>query len=258
MEINKIKEINNVYDTINYALIDIEKEIEPFELYLNNQNIAYEIESKDVIKKKLKIILIKIKKLSNKVKQFEKDVIIDKEIKHIFYPKAKILLQKYTGILKRILIVNDKFENLQKNENISKNHYLNSTNNDEINIEFSEEKNISQQQKTLQMGNQDVINKYTETQERNNEIKKIAIEIKELYEIFQDFTFLVEEQHEQILSIDNNIQEAQTIVKKGNNNLILAIEKQKKTRKIYCCCAFLFIIILIIIFSLIGGLSSKL
>jgi len=227
MEINKIKEINNVYDTINYALIDIEKEIEPFELYLNNQNIAYEIESKDVIKKKLKIILIKIKKLSNKVKQFEKDVIIDKEIKHIFYPKAKILLQKYTGILKRILIVNDKFENLQKNENISKNHYLNSTNNDEINIEFSEE-------------------------------KKIAIEIKELYEIFQDFTFLVEEQHEQILSIDNNIQETQTIVKKGNNNLILAIEKQKKTRKIYCCCAFLFIIILIIIFSLIGGLSSKL
>jgi hypothetical protein len=37
MEINKIKEINNVYDTINYALIDIEKEIEPFELYLNSQ-----------------------------------------------------------------------------------------------------------------------------------------------------------------------------------------------------------------------------
>lgn len=89
MSIEKIKKYNDIYDKNNLYLIEIEKEIEPFETILDSKCIAYEIESKDEIEKKIKNILVKIKKFSKNVKQFEKDVSSELEIKTIIYPKSK-------------------------------------------------------------------------------------------------------------------------------------------------------------------------
>lgn len=247
MSIEKIKKYNDIYDKNNLYLIEIEKEIEPYETILNSNGIAYEIESKDEMEKKIKNILVKIKKFNKNVKQFERDVFSELEIKTIIYPKVKVLLHKYTGILKRILVINDRFGFLGS-------YTIKSTNNEEItvNIDSSEQK---QSQKFTQVGNQNVISAYNNSLERNTEINKLTRDIRELYDMFQDFAILVEGQHEQILSIENHVEVAQTRVEKGNNNLRQAIEHQKKTRKKYCCFVLVIVIILIIIFSVLGRLS---
>lgn len=121
-----------------------------------------------------------------------------------------------------------------------------------VNIDLPEQK---QSQKFAQVANQNVISAYNNSLERNTEINKLTRDIREIYDMFQDFALLVESQHEQILSIENHIEVAQTRVEKGNDNLRQAIEHQKKTRKKYCCSALVFVIILIIILSVLGGLS---
>lgn len=252
MEINKIKDVNNVYETINNTLNDIEKEIEPYEIILNSKDIAYEMESKVETEKKLKIVLIKIKKLNKNVKQFQKDVLADKEIENIFYPKTKVLIQKYSGILKRMLIINDKFGFLNKDSKTTPDLESNDIT---INIDSSEEKQL---QKITQTANQNVKNTYNNTLQRNYEMNKLAADIRELYEMFQDFAILVDSQHEQIISIENHIEDAQVRVQKGNENLRKSIEYQKKTRKKYCCFILVIVIILVIILSVFGSMSFRL
>lgn len=248
MNIEKIRDFNNVYDTINYSLIDIEKEIEPFETVLNSNGMAYEMGCKSDNEKKLKIILVKIKKLSKNVKQFEKNVKEDNEIKKLFYPKAKVILQKYTEILKRLLIVNDKYATINK---YNKTKIANSED-VAINIDGSEEKKFQQ---LTQVANENVINAYNNTMARNNEITKLSAEIRELYDMFQDFAILVDSQHEQIISIDSIIEDSQIRVQKGNEKLTQVIQLQKKTRKKYCCCVLILVLIIIIVLSVLGGLS---
>lgn len=206
MSIEKIKKYNDIYDKNNLYLIEIEKEIEPYETILDSKGIAYEIESKDEIEKKIKNILVKIKKFSKNVKQFEKDVSLELEIKTIIYPKVKVLLHKYTGILKRILVINDRFGFLGSYSKTTRD-----ANEIIVNIDLPEQK---QSQKFAQVANQNVISAYNNSLERNTEINKLTRDIRELYDMFQDFALLVETQHEQILSIENHIEVAQTRVKK--------------------------------------------
>jgi len=61
--------------------------------------------------------------------------------------------------------------------------------------------------------------------------KKLAISIREIYDMFMDFSLLVQEQHEKIISIDILVESANEHVNAGNNQLRTAIEHQRKIRK---------------------------
>lgn len=71
--------------------------------------------------------------------------------------------------------------------------------------------------------------------------------------MFQDLAALVQQQSDMLDSIENNVEQATTYVKKGNANLRTAIELQKKTRKCYCC---LLCIVIAIVIALIAGLGT--
>jgi len=77
--------------------------------------------------------------------------------------------------------------------------------------------------------------------------------LNEVASMFQDLAALVQQQSDMLDSIENNVEQATTYVKKGNANLRTAIELQKKTRKCYCC---LLCIVIAIVIALIAGLGT--
>lgn len=94
---------------------------------------------------------------------------------------------------------------------------------------------------------------YVDAQSRSRDITALVRSLAEVQSMFNDLSVLVNQQSEMLDSIENNVESAQTYIKKGNQSLKDAQELQKKTRKCYCC---LLCIVISIVIALIAGLGT--
>lgn len=263
MNIELLQKLNSEYDIINCAILDIEKEVLPFEEIFNNMQFTYENTQKKDVDAQFKSILVKTKKHNKTVKEYENKINknTDEDIKRIFIPRVKILKQKYALLLKRIVSVNDKYNSYSKNAN-----KFSFIKNDEL-TEIEEKKYDPEQKTTISsdqvmvsvktVANDQVTNAYRNTASRNTEVEQLANDVRQLFEMFQDFSVLINAQHEGIVSIENTIEDAQLKIESGNKKLVEAIEHQRKARKKSCCIACACIIVLVIIVSVAGSISAK-
>lgn len=97
-----------------------------------------------------------------------------------------------------------------------------------------------------------VTHMYNNIQQREREVQELAQSIREVYDMFSDFSLLVQSQHEAIGKIDVLAGEAEDAVQSGNDELYKAQQAQIRARKRCCCC------ILIVGIGLILGLSLSL
>ena len=263
MDRDLLKTLNDEYDTINSAILDIEKEVYPFEEIFTNMEFTYEKTKKKDLDVQFKSILVKTKKLNKTVKEYENKINKNVEdIKRVFIPRVKIIKQKYASLLKRIVSVNEKYNSYNKNAN----KFSSIANEEEMEIETENKRNqeddsaVSAGHVMINMqtvANDQVVNVYRDTTSRNAEVEKLANDVRELFEMFQDFAILVSAQHEDIISIENTIEDAQQKVESGNKELVKAIVLQRKARKKSCCIACVCVVVLIIIVSVAGGVSYK-
>lgn len=262
MDRELLQKLNSEYDIINYAIIDIEKEVLPFEEIFNNMQFTYENTQKKDVDAQFKSILVKTKKQNKTVKEYENKINknTDEDIKRIFIPRVKILKQKYASLLKRIMGVNEKYNSYSKNANkfsFIKNDELTEI---EENYDPEQKTTLSSDQVMVSVKtvpNDQVANAYRDAASRNTEVEQLANDVRQLFEMFQDFAVLINAQHEGIVSIENTIEDAQQKVESGNKKLVEAIEYQRKARKKTCCIACVCIIVLVIIVSVAGGVSAK-
>ena len=257
-----LKILNIDYDTINLTILNIEKEVSPFEEIFANVEFTYEQNHIKHIDAQFKSILVKTKNLNKVVEEYENKIRknTNENIKRIFLPRVKILKQKYASLLKKIVSVNEKYKSHAKNANkfaFIKNEDIVET---EEKYNPGQNSTVSSAQLTVNINtvtNDNVINAYRDVASRNVEVEKLANDVRELFEMFQDFAVLVNAQHEDIITIETTIENAQQKVESGNKKLVDAIKAQREARKKSCCVAFICIIVLIIVGSVVGGVSYK-
>ncbi len=90
---------------------------------------------------------------------------------------------------------------------------------------------------------------------RQRDIADLVASINEVAEMFNDFAALVQQQSEMLDSIEQNVEAAETYVRKGNDNLRSAIDMQKKNRKCVCC---MLVCGIIVVIALVTGLGTGL
>ena len=262
MDRELLKILNSEYDIINSTILDIEKEVLPFEEIFTNIKFAYEQSQKKDVDIQFKSILVKTKKLNKTVKEYENKIQknTNKDIKRIFILRIKILKQKYAVLLKRIVSVNENYNSY--NKNVNKFSFIKNDEPGEPEEKYNSEQHSDMSTAQVMVNvktiaNDQVTNAYQNTISRNAEVERLANDVRELFEMFQDFAVLVNAQHEDIISIENTIEDAQKKIDSGNKKLVGAIDFQRKARKKSCCIACISIVILIIIVSVAGGISAK-
>jgi t-SNARE complex subunit (syntaxin) len=275
-----LKKLTNEYGEINSLITDIENEVAPFEETFSNVNFAYEQNKKKDIDLKFKNILVKTKKVNNTIKEYENKINKQVEnIKKIFYPRIKILKQKYASLLKNIVSINDKYNSYTKNankfaslrneellemetkftyndgdEDIDKKDFTNLSNYNSVKSSISTDHVVVKVDKNA---NEQVLNTYRDIAYRNEEVEQLARDVQEILSMFQDFAVLINAQHEEIILIENTVEEAQTKTESGNKKLVDSIILQRKARKKTCCIMCVSIIVIVIFASIAGILSSR-
>ncbi|ORX51486.1 t-SNARE [Piromyces finnis] len=73
---------------------------------------------------------------------------------------------------------------------------------------------------------------YQESQDRYAEMKKIEQSIEELLYTFQDMQTMLVTQNEAIISIENQVDEAEDAVQQASEEMVKAVEKRKSSRKV--------------------------
>jgi len=88
---------------------------------------------------------------------------------------------------------------------------------------------------------------YEESQDRNAEMKRIEQSIEELLYTFQDMQNMLVTQNDVMISIEDNVDQAEDAVQKGSSEMVKAIEIRKSSRKkLWIITAIIAIILLII------------
>ncbi|KAI4369130.1 hypothetical protein MLD38_017614 [Melastoma candidum] len=82
-----------------------------------------------------------------------------------------------------------------------------------------------------QQGRGNATNAIVEIQDRNDAIRGIQRNLKELNELFKDMAVLVESQGEEVEDIESQVKKASTDVRSGIGSIILARSYQKNTQK---------------------------
>jgi syntaxin 1B/2/3 len=251
--------LNADYHKINSTIKELEQDVDPFEEMFTNVKFGYEQDQKKEIDEKFKSILVKTKQLNKTVKEYENYIVknADENLMKIFNSRVTILKEKYATLLKKIINVNEKYNSYKKNQ--KKFNFISEDSEISDKPKYEEDnvsdRHISLDEKTV--ANQHVQDIYQETRSRNKEVEQLASDVREVYDMFQDFAILIDSQHENIIWIDNTIDEAQVKVQKGNKELNEAIKLQRKSRKKKCCIMTVAIVILIIIISSLGSMSNR-
>lgn len=92
--------------------------------------------------------------------------------------------------------------------------------------------------------------------EREEAIRKLESDIKDVNQIFKELGVLVHEQGEGIDSIEQNVEIAQTQVEEGAVQLTKAREYQKRARRNLCISALVVLVIVVILGLIIWAASS--
>jgi len=88
---------------------------------------------------------------------------------------------------------------------------------------------------------------WEDVQSRAKDVEMLERSVHQMFQLFKDLATLVDEQGENLDSIEANIDNAGNYVEKGNAELVRAHEYQKKVRKRRCCILIAGIILLVII-----------
>lgn len=102
-----------------------------------------------------------------------------------------------------------------------------------------------------------IINELKKTQTVHNEIVKLESQVKELSEMFMDFSIIVIEQGDHLDNISSNLLYTIDEIDEGNENLEDSINLRKKLIKKQCCLFAILIIIIGIIIGIIFAVTQK-
>jgi t-SNARE complex subunit (syntaxin) len=179
---------------------------------------------------------------------------------NIYENHYNISLNAYIKVLKEHQQKKEQYSNLTKTimKNKAKLFLVNtdtSITDQQLDTIIETNPNVLRQMMLSDNPNQEVINMYSNIQQRANEIEKLSENIREIYDMFRDFSMLVEQQHNEIITIESTIENTVVRVQKGNISLQKATEYQKKTRKCMCCLLLIIVIVCAIIISTLVGIK---
>lgn len=103
-------------------------------------------------------------------------------------------------------------------------------------------------QKLMDVPHMEVVSKVNELQEYNTELKKLAVELKDLNQMFLDMASLVRMQGERIDKLEQMIANVQKDVARGVTELNKAKKHYKQSSKLACWLLLIVAIILCAIF----------
>lgn len=101
----------------------------------------------------------------------------------------------------------------------------------------------------LQSGTADMVINRLES--RRDAALQLERSIRELYDMFNEFAVLVQQQQELFDSIENHVNQAQVSTQKGVEELEQALVHQKKGRKCLCCIIIIAVLGLIILIAIL-------
>jgi len=119
-----------------------------------------------------------------------------------------------------------------------------------VNTHDEQRRDAEKTLKTLQYQSYNVDHAIIE--ERDNEMKFLENELHGLNEMFVDIAQMIKEQGEDIITIDDNTQKANSSVEDGVKELQKASEYQKSSRNKLCCLALIIVIVLAAIGIFLG------
>lgn len=88
---------------------------------------------------------------------------------------------------------------------------------------------------------------YQESQDRNAEMKRIERSIEELLYTFQDMQTMLATQNETLITIENQIDQAEDAVQQASNEMVKAVEIRKKSRKLLWIITIIVVILLLLL-----------
>jgi len=88
---------------------------------------------------------------------------------------------------------------------------------------------------------------YQESQDRNAQMKRMEQSIEELLQTFQDMQTLLVTQNEAIITIEDQIDEAEDAVQQASNEMVKAVEIRKNSRKILWIITIIVVILLLLL-----------
>jgi len=88
---------------------------------------------------------------------------------------------------------------------------------------------------------------YQESQDRNAEMKRIEQSIEELLNTFQDMQTMLVTQNEAIISIEDQVDQAEDAVEKASNEMHKAVEIRKGSRKVLWIITIIVVILLLLL-----------
>ena len=107
--------------------------------------------------------------------------------------------------------------------------------------------NLQSQQQELQPVSGETLSAVQLAEERNKQVTKIAQDVVEIKEAFDDLNELVDEQQVHIDTIEKNVVETKEQVEAGTEHLKTAEKHQISARKKMCAAAFCMLVIIAII-----------
>ncbi|CAN7013017.1 unnamed protein product [Brassica rapa subsp. trilocularis] len=103
-------------------------------------------------------------------------------------------------------------------------------------------------QKAIQeQGRGRILDTINEIQERHDAVKDIEKSLNELHQVFLDMAVLVQNQGEQLDTIEDSLKRTNTIIRSGADQLVKARFYQKNTRKWTCYAVLILIIIVVLV-----------
>jgi len=112
----------------------------------------------------------------------------------------------------------------------------------------------TQTQSLKEIGLQVLDKHIDELEDRNKKVEKIASDVKDLHEAFQDLNQLVDEQQEDINAIESNVTQAKENVQTGTANLEVAKNYQDAYRRKQC---YVFLCVLVILGIIVAGVCGS-
>lgn len=86
---------------------------------------------------------------------------------------------------------------------------------------------------------------YQESQDRNAEMKRIEQSIEELLYTFQDMQTMLATQNETLITIENQIDQAEDAVQQASNEMVKAVEIRKRSRKLLWIITIIVVVLLL-------------
>lgn len=249
----QIDNTNNIFLNLSNQINSIDDDIKQFNRliinYGNNLDKINDNKQISTISKKIEDRLKDTKQqIQNAIKSAEASDKNDADVKQLQF---KNMYQKLADKIMDYNKLSDKFKNIKKSDNL---RLLQIQYGDTVTDDQLEQLLVSDQLENNNLFQQSK-HELAQIMENRNDILKIECSIKELYQMFADLSILLEEQHEIIIQINVNVNNANNNVENGRKNLDAAKKYNKSSRKKMCYVIIVMIVILVLILAIVLGFS---